>query len=94
MIAAIFFATGSPPTGHAPTSASPAAIAFASASQPAYPHPPQLLPGSSALTSISFWSTSTANFLPMNPRKRPRIKPTMLTTAAAIIIPVIFISSL
>ena len=89
MIAAIFAATGAPPTGHAPQSASPAAIAFASASQPAYPQPPQLLPGSSALTSISFWSTSTANFFPINPRKSPRRRPVTPTAQAAIIIPII-----
>ena len=54
MIAPIFAATGAPPTGHALAGASPAAIALASASHPAYPQPPQLFPGSSALTSISF----------------------------------------
>ena len=63
IMAAIFSAQGAPPTGQASTGAVPSAMAFARPSQPGKPQPPQLLPGSSSLTNISFSSTSTAKFL-------------------------------
>ena len=92
MIAAIFAATGAPPTGHCPTGASPFAIAAARPEHPAYPHPPQLLPGSSARIASSFSSTSTANFLPAIPRKTPMNTPVPPTISAAINTPVILIT--
>ena len=87
MIAPIFSATGAPPTGHPPTSASPFTIAAARPEQPAYPQPPQLFPGSSARMASSLSSTSTANFLPDTPRKTPINSPVPPTIAAAIKIP-------
>ena len=83
MILAIFAATASPPTGQPFTGASPFAIAFAIASHPAYPQPPQLFPGSCSLTCCSFSSISTANFFPANPRKSPRSSPVPPTITAA-----------
>ena len=92
IISLTFAATGSPPTGHCPTGASPFAIAAASPEHPAYPQPPQLLPGSTSSIASSLGSTSTLNFSPEIPRKNPRIIPTAPTTKAAIIIAVTFIS--
>ena len=86
----IFSATAAPPTGHAFTGASPAAIAFAKASHPAYPQPPQLFPGRNSLTSISFSSTGTANAFAANPKRSPIRRPIKPTTTAAIITPVIY----
>ena len=83
-------ATGSPPTGHCPTGASPFAIAAARPEHPAYPQPPQLFPGRTPKTASSLGSTSTLNFSPDIPRKNPRIIPTQPTTRAATIIAVIF----
>ena len=53
MIAPILAATGAPPTGQEPTSASPFAIAAARPEHPAKPQPPQLFPGRAANTSSS-----------------------------------------
>ena len=89
MTSLIFAATASPPTGHADGGISPFAMAAASPSHPGYPHPPQLFPGRSSLTAISFSSTSTLNFSPATPRRIPITIPTPATTATAINIPVI-----
>ena len=90
-IAAIFSPTGAPPTGHAFAGALPSAIAFANASQPAKPQPPQLFPGSSSRIATSFSSTSTLNFSPKSPRPIPTMIPATAITAAAIKIAVMFI---
>src|SRR5699024_2991102 len=89
MMALILSATGAPPTGQAFTGASHAAIAAASPSHPAYPHPPQLFPGSSALTATSFSFTGTLNFSEAIPRRIAIISPVPPTTTAARIIAVI-----
>ena len=94
MTSLIFAATASPPTGHADGGISPFAMAAASPSHPGYPHPPQLFPGRSSLTAISFSSTSTLNFSPATPRRIPITIPTPATTATAINIPVIYAPSL
>ena len=91
IISPTFAATGSPPTGHCPTGASPFTMALARPEHPAYPHPPQLLPGKTSKIASSRGSTSTLNFSPEIPRKNPRIIPTHPTTSAATIIAVIFI---
>src|SRR5699024_1579930 len=93
MISPIFAATAGPPTGQAETGASPCAIAFARASQPANPQPPQLLPGRHSLTAISFSSTGTLNFSEAIPRRIEITRPVPPTTAAARIIPVTLIFS-
>ena len=59
-------------------------MAAASPEHPAYPQPPQLLPGSTSSIASSLGSTSTLNFSPEIP--------TAPTTKAAIIIAVTFIS--
>ena len=84
-------ATGAPPTGQLPTSASPFAIAAARPEHPAYPQPPQLFPGSTPRIASSLSSTSTANFFPASPRNTPMNKPVPPTITAAIITAVIFI---
>lgn len=61
---------GISPTGQPFTGASPFAIAFAIASHPAYPQPPQLFPGSCSLTCCSFSSISTANFFPCQSKEK------------------------
>ena len=71
--------------------ASPEAIAFARESHPAYPHPPQLLPGRHSLMATSLSSTSTSNTYPATPSKIPITRPVTPTMAAAIIIPVIIL---
>lgn len=91
IISPIFSATGAPPTGQAEISASPFTIAAASPEHPAYPQPPQLLPGSASHTFVSRSSTSTANFCPATPRNTPMNRPTPPTIRAANIIPVILI---
>jgi len=88
IISAIFAATIAPPTGQADAIASPLAIALARASQPAYPQPPQLLPGSASLIAISFSSVFTSKALPAKPRSNPIINPVPPTRQVAIIIPV------
>ena len=91
MIALIFSAAAAPPTGQPFTGASPFAIAFASPSQPAYPQPPQLFPGSSARMATSFSSTGTLNFSEAIPSKIAISRPVPPTTTMASKIADIFI---
>lgn len=89
MILAIFFATSAPPTGQAPGSHSPFAIAAAKPSQPGNPQPPQLFPGSSSLIAASVSLTSTAKNFPAIPKTIPIISPTPPTIRTAKSIPFI-----
>lgn len=63
MTSAMAAAASSPPTTQADGFASPFAIASASASHPAYPHPPQFAPGSCSRIFGTFGSTLTSNAL-------------------------------
>ena len=90
-MSAIIFAVLSPPTGQADGSHSPLAMADAKASHPAYPQPPQLLPGNASLMATSYSSTSTDNNLPAIPSAIPIINPTPPTMATAYKIPVIVV---
>ena len=91
MICPICSATAAPPTGQAFTAACPMAMAFARASQPAYPQPPQLLPGRHSLTATSFSSMGTLNFSDAIPRRTEITSPVPPTITAASTIPILLI---